>query len=405
MNPTNEYARLSLNQLRGLIRSQNIPVTNEQLDNRQTLITLLERNERPPEGFTRSVLVYPGKVNIPRSNKEAILPSSYSIPGIRDWMSQTYNLNLIKIVKRKRNVNSEEKEYLYQSADGLTPFDVVSILPANRLSTNDQPDTIMDAISVASSDFIVEMFNLLGFDKYQGVLADFIDLFYLIAYSDFLNYNIPREVISYVSGLSISDLEEVLLPFFYLGPRSKSDLTFATLTGTVGYESKANNSERYSLLTRYSPNVMWLLAKAYGINSERDLELLSPPYEYVSETVQPKIEPILLYVYSNIDYTNIRNVLEYYGFNISDYTPLDIGFILDYFNQVIPDISIIINRGDISVPPSLKQLSRMNERNAIKTLREYTDKELILYYDIPNKEWLMRSTIINGTIFLSEQTV
>ena len=97
--------------------------------------------------------------------------------------------------------------------------------------------------------------------------------------------------------------------------------------------------------------------------------------------------------------------MEYYGFNISDYTPLDIGFILDYFNQVIPDISIIINRGDISVPPSLKQLSRMNERNAIKTLREYTDKELILYYDIPNKEWLMRSTIINGTIFLSEQTV
>ena len=213
-----------------------------------------------------------------------------------------------------------------------------------------------------------------------------MDFLYYYVYSDMSKLPIPRKILSYISGLSIEQLYDILVPFGYGGPKVRSVLTFAVLTGSTSSYFMGRtvllDMERYQWVSQLPRSSIPKLAIYYGIK----IPPLSftAPYLYISLCKRQLVEDYL-YLFGQYEEHNqdaLSNILaNKLGLIIINDMSDSAQGILRYVINDISEINFILQRpANLEDPP---EIMGMKDEEATKILRQYTDRELYTFYDIP----------------------
>jgi len=301
-----------------------------------------------------------------------------SINGIKQWIRDKYHIDDLRQVTEHTYSNRNPPYYTSNISDILR---YRRVYQPNRTVK----ETLTYLIDNVTTKY-VKVFNEIGLDRYTDSIDGFIDFLYYYIYGNVGDLNIPYEIKSYVSGLSVSQLMEILSSFrnglsLQRLSQRKSILTYNVLTGSFGKGQLSITIEdnRYKKIKSLPPDIVWKLALAYEI--ERSISFLGP-YEYVASK-RVAMEDYLIYILQNNDNSSVLkifDILQLLPFNedpnISGNTDIVTSYILSIVKWIDP---VLTRPNELNDPP---EIFGMDDEEALITLTKYTDKELERFYDM-----------------------
>ena len=237
--------------------------------------------------------------------------------------------------------------------------------------------------------YLLELVSILGFRN----LTDTIDTYYnLLWYLNIANrpngLTLTDAEKAYISGLDINQLINLLGPR-YRGPRDKASLLFAVVSGKSTSRPEIADIPRYRLVSKYSPSVVWNLAKNYNVvDGENNLFSIYPPYVHVALQPETNVEKVMAIVTE----ANVDTLMAQMGIILpTDEIPVTPAEKVKYFTEEIQAYEPIFARAPGTLPPPV--LTGRTRDQIANILSVYTLKEIVDAYE-PVKTWKNRKRLI-----------
>lgn len=235
-----------------------------------------------------------------------------------------------------------------------------------------------------SSTLINAIITSLNINTNKITLPELYNLIWYINMGDnntLGNIRLTKEEINWISSSDTNNLYRIInINGKYNGSKEKSALLFAALYGVIIPQHPSPN--RYDVISRYSPNIVWILAdKVFGII--KNIQNIFAPYIYVSLKELTPMETIMI----NITPDNIEQLANNYGVAF----PSHLNSIDDKINYILNEIARygpIFDRPQ-NFPPPPKLL-----HNPIVELAQYTSKEIINHYWITG-DWYDFNSLVS----------
>lgn len=266
-------------------------------------------------------------------------------------------------------------------ANNILKYQVYTIRSQSKRLTIPRrlPKTLVEFAMLKNDlQWLSEVFIQLGLNNLNADISVFYDLLWYISMSKMFSI-LSKEEISYVSGLSVNKLEE-LVGIRYQGPRDHASLLFAI---TTGLSSPRLQNTRLREVKQYTPSSVWFIAAYHRIINPRR-KYVSPygPYLFISSFDKTPIEVIL----SALNLETLNTIIDRYQVaspNNPQYN--DPNNLLMFVANEISGYDDVLNRKHNLIPS-------YNSNYNIFTNQEILD----LYH--PDFEWTGRRQLIDKLV-------
>jgi hypothetical protein len=281
----------------------------------------------------------------------------------------------------------------------------LSLIERAKYTSVDGVDTMDFFIRTAinSPRSIIYLFDRIGLDHYTGSMDEFIDFLYYYIYGRLGYMNVPNEIYSLVSGLSIQQLSSILSQFnVNLNIPTRSALTYTVLSGYIPiYFTKYTlDMRRYSIISSIHIGILSDMMRMYPENIIASTFL--GPYTKYASLPKRSLEDYILFLIQNGNSDNRENIadtiIQKLGLSLigrkGDIFNNVFDYIIDEARYIYPTLERPIDMRD---PPDLTGAT-VSQDDIFKFLTYYTEEELLRFYNISptttdNKPSLIRRII------------